>query len=199
MWRSTLGVRAATRDALVAPLHPEPPHLRVERLPRDPEAPRRGALRRLLLEPPADQRGLDACEDAGEGLVVAERVGVADATGEVVAADRASLPDREDEPVDLVLELAHVPRPRVRLERAQRLGLEARGLAALAALEVLAEVRDERRDVGHPVAERRDADREDGEPVVEVEPEATRLRLRFERAVRRRDHARPHAPHAIGA
>src|SRR5207245_8676458 len=95
------------RDA-VGP-HAEPSHLRVERLAGDAEAPGRGGLGGLLAQALPDERDLDAGEDAVEGFLVCRGISVADAVRQVVTADALSLGHAEDEPVDLVLQLAHVP------------------------------------------------------------------------------------------
>src|SRR5437870_10873110 len=177
----------------------EAAELGVEGLARDAETARGGALGGLLLEALADERELDAREDAGERLARHDRVRVADAGGQVMAAEALLRADGEHQAVHLVGELAHVARPGVSLERPQRGAVEAARRAALALLAAGEEVRRERRHVGHAVPERRHADGEHGEAVVEVEAEAPRRHLGLERAVGGRDDARAHAAHAGGA
>jgi len=69
-------------------------------------------------------------------------------SGQVLAADALLLRAAEDEPMNLVLELAHVARPRVRLEDAQGVAVEAARLAAFPGFETAEEVLDQARDVG---------------------------------------------------
>src|SRR5204862_6572005 len=88
-----------------------------------------------------------------------------------------------------VLELAHVPRPVVRRERGERRGGDPRDRAVVLPREDVAETLDEKRDVLTPGAQGRDLHRDDGEAVVEVLPEAPRLDLLGEVAVRRGDEA----------
>src|SRR5438552_17318569 len=173
--------------------------LGVEGFARDAKAARGGALRGLLLEALADERELDPREDAGERLARHDRVRVADAGGQVMAADALPRTDGEHQAVHLVGELAHVARPGVGLERSQRVAVEAARHAALALLTAGGEVPRERRHVGHAVPERWHANGEHGEAVVEVEAEAPRRHLGLERAVGGREDARAHAARAVGA
>src|SRR4029453_19358548 len=93
-------------------------------------------------------------------------------TGEHPRLDRLARRADIDEPPDLVLQLADVPRPGVRGQRAQRFYRDAaNGLAGLAR-EGADELLHERGDVVAPVAQRRDLHRVAGHAVVEVAAEA---------------------------
>src|SRR5205823_2624762 len=181
--RGSRATAVARRRRSVARTGSQAAELGVEGFARDAETARGGALRGLLLEALADERELDPREDAGERLAREGRVGVADAGGQVMAADALPRADGEHQAVHLVGELAHIARPGIGLERAQRVAVEAAHRAALALLAAREEVRRERRHVGHAVPERRHADGEHGEAVVEVEAEAPRRHLGLERAV----------------
>ena len=105
---------------------------------------------------------------------------------------------REREPIVLgerqqprhrVLELAHVARPRVGLERLDQRGLDLDGAHAVA-IGVRAHERvHERLDVLGALAQRRNADGNDVEPIEQVFAESTGLGLGGEIAVRRDDEA----------
>src|SRR5437879_2745651 len=146
-------------------LYAESLHLRVQCLARDAEAAGGGALRGFLLQPLADQGELDAGEDARERLL-RHGVDVADVRRQVASCDAASGRDAEDQAMDLVLELAHVSRPAICLQRAEGVGLEPVDRAALAGGEAGEERLRQRRHLRRTVAERRDADRKHGESVV---------------------------------
>ena len=85
----------------------------------------------------------------------------------------------------LVLQLTHVARPCVRLQPRQTAPIDAH-LATARVL--LHEVRDQRRDVFRPRAQRRHGDRHDGEAIVEVLPKRPGADHRLEVAMRRREH-----------
>src|SRR5437870_7575903 len=197
--RRSRATAVARRRRSVARTGSQAAELGVEGFTRDAETARGGALRGLLLEALADERELDPREDAGERLARHDRLGVADAGGQVMAADALPQADGEHQAMHLVGELAHVARPGVGLERPQRGAVEAAHRAALALLAAGEEVRRERRHVGHAVPERWHANGEYGEAVVEVEAEAPRRHLGLERAVGGRDDARAHAARAVGA
>src|SRR6266403_666319 len=197
--RRSRATAVARRRRSVARTGSQAAELGVEGFTRDAETARGGALRGLLLEALADERELDPREDAGERLARHDRLGVADAGGQVMAADALPQADGEHQAMHLVGELAHVARPGVGLEGPQRGAVEAAHRAALALLAAGEEVRRERRQVGRAVPERRHANGEHGEAVVEVEAEATRRHLGLERAVGGRDDARAHAARAVGA
>ena len=90
--------------------------------------------------------------------------------------------------LDGVLQLADVPRPRVREKRGLRLGREGEPPARLGAV-AREEVPRERQDVLAPLAQRRELDRDDVQAEVEVLAEAARGHLVAEDAVRRGDDA----------
>ena len=89
----------------------------------------------------------------------------------------------EDQPVHLVLELADVPWPAIRLQRLERVRREAAGGALLLRLEPPEERRQEGEDVAAPMPQRRDPQRKHRQPVVEVAPEASGVDLVLESAV----------------
>src|SRR5579885_1047100 len=177
----------------------EAPQLCVERLAGDAEAAGGGSLGRLLGEPLADDRELDAGEQPGERLCGGGAVGRPDAGGEVVAADARAGWHREHEAVHLVLELADVARPGVELERPERVGRDAARAALFLALEAAEERLDEAGNVPDAMAKRRDPDRKHGEPVVEVAAKAPGGDLGLERPVGGGDDARAYAVRAVGA
>src|SRR5262249_42349336 len=153
----------------------EAPELSVERLARDAEAAGGGGLRGQGVQPLQDQRQLEAGEKRGERRE--RRRASADRGREMVRPDTLVVADGEHEAVDLVLQLAHVARPRVVRQRVERLRCEACRLPPLLALEAGEEARREERDLADALAERRHLDREDGQPVVEIPPEPAGLDL----------------------
>ena len=96
--------------------------------------------------------------------------------GEVRGAEDAALAGHEG-PLDGVFELAHVPRPVVVHEQAQRLLGDAGHLAAQLVGEAVEELLREERHVLDPLPKRREVDVDHVEPVVEVVAEAA-LRAR---------------------
>src|ERR1700693_2042185 len=94
-------------------------------------------------------------------------LGVADLGGQVFSADRLGGAE-DDQPLDQVLHLAHVPGHAVRVEALHGGGRERIGLAAEARRGLQQEVAGERRDVLPPLAQRRHGDRHDREPEIEV-------------------------------
>ena len=94
--------------------------------------------------------------------------GVGDLGRQALARDLGAGRD-DDGALDDVLQLAHVPRPRVLLEQRQHLGRELVGDVAAVLLVVLAyEVLCEREHVLAPLAQRGQLDGDDREAVVEV-------------------------------
>ena len=89
--------------------------------------------------------------------------------------------------LDHVLELAHVSRPRVRLEQLERLRVDAADRLADLAGAAPHEVLREEPDVSGALAQRRHLEREDGESIVEVAAEAALCNCLEEIAVRGRD------------
>ena len=75
---------------------------------------------------------------------------------------------QDDSTFEDVLELAHVPRPRVRHQPAQRAGLDPLEPPPDARRELVEEELRQEWDVLGPLAERRERQREDAEPVVQV-------------------------------
>ena len=106
---------------------------------------------------------------------------------------------REDErALQEVLELADVPGPLVRLERAPHVLRHPRRAAVHRRRVAGEEVGRERPDVLAPVAQRRQLHREHREPVVEVGPEGAARDHLLEVPVGRGDDAHVHA-HRLGA
>ena len=102
-----------------------------------------------------------------------------------------------DGPLDHVLELAHVPRPRVALEQLHGLRRDrARTALPISLREALAEVLGEERDVLAPLAQRRGPDRDDVQAVVEVLAERASAAPgpRAARSSRRSRARRPRSP-----
>src|SRR5205823_7125357 len=93
----------------------------------------------------------------------------------------------EDETVDLVGQLAHVPGPGVALERPQRPGMEAAQRLRFRRRHVLEKVDGERTDVVPALAEWREPDRKDAQTVQQVLPEGARAHGLFEVAICRRE------------
>ena len=101
------------------------------------------------------------------------------------------------EPLERVLELAHVARPRVRGEPVhERVGHRERGEPE-PLREAPQEVAREDRDVLGPLAQRRDAELHDVEPVVEILAEPARAHELLQVAVGRREDAHVHVPHPL--
>src|SRR5205823_5381170 len=96
------------------------------------------------------------------------------------------------------LELAHVPRPRVRHEGVLGFGGECETAAGFAGVP-REEVSGERQDVVPALAQRDELDRDDVQPVIQVVAEAAGRRLVAERAVARGDDADVDAPRARAA
>src|SRR5581483_10436836 len=166
-------------EAVLPKLVPERPLAHAE----EPRGTRLHLLR--LLERLRDHVALEAIE----GLVETEtRRGVPRrrrGLAEVEQPDAHGVrPAEDDGALDRVLELAHVPRPRVLLEEPER-GLGDLRYAAGATLAELPEkVADEIPDVLVALAERRDPDLDDAEPVVQIRAEPCGDHLRAEVAVR---------------
>src|SRR2546425_9805609 len=87
--RGSRATAVARRRRSVARPRSQAAELRVEGFARDAETARGGALRGLLLEALADERELDPREDAGERLARHDRLGVAGAGGQGMAAGAA--------------------------------------------------------------------------------------------------------------
>src|SRR5436189_176953 len=106
----------------------ELPELRPQRFARHAQAARRrGTVVAVLAEPRADGRELDLAHDLLERTrAAARRRGRAldDPRGEEVGRDALARLRAQDEPVDLVLQLAHVAGPRVALEEPERARVE---------------------------------------------------------------------------
>src|SRR5690606_6971071 len=100
--------------------------------------------------------------------LVDEVLHLPDAGAQVLGLDEAALVELDDEPLHLVLELAHVARPLVGAQELHGLLAEAADTAPELVGVALHEVPREERDVLAPLAERRYAEREDLEPVEEV-------------------------------
>jgi S1-C subfamily serine protease len=116
--REPTDVGGATGDSDGPRGDSEASHLRVQGLAGDAEAAGGGALGGLLLQALADERQLDTIEDAVERLLDDRRVALPDAACEVLARDALAGRAGQHQAVHLVLELAHVTRPRVRLQGA---------------------------------------------------------------------------------
>ena len=91
--------------------------------------------------------------------------------------------------LDHVLELADVARPRMRLDRGDRVGQDRHRAAALLGGELAHERMREQRRIALAVAQRRDLDDDLGQPIVEVLAEAARRDLVLQVLVRRADDA----------
>src|SRR5437899_516328 len=103
-----------------------------------------------------------------------------------------------DQPLDRVLELAHVARPRIFAQAGQRLGRELL-LPPVLRVELGEEPRREPRNLLAPLPQRRHADLDHVEPVVEVFPELTTSHRLFEVPISRGDHARIDVDHSVPA
>ncbi|MBP1637187.1 MAG: hypothetical protein H6Q10_3761 [Acidobacteria bacterium] len=123
----------------------------------------------------------------------------ADLDRQVVHLDRLGLPGHH-QPLEHVLQLAHVPGPRVLEQGRQRLrGHRARRVRPLAA-EVGEEVLDQRRDVLLALAQGRDVQVNDVQAVVEILPERPLRDHLGQVPVGRGDHPDVHhAGRAVGA
>src|SRR3984885_4896531 len=89
--------------------------------------------------------------------------------------------------LDDILELANVPRPRVRREDVERVGLGADDVLLEPLVELAEEMLHEERDVDGPLAQRGQANRHDVQPVVEVFAKCARRDQLLQVAVRRGD------------
>src|SRR6059058_3372760 len=204
-----LGVTLAGRGGSVLARAPprgdeaELPELRPQRFARHAQAARRGgAVIAMLAEPCADGRELDLAHDLLERARTAPRCrgrALDDPRGEEVGRDALARLRAQDEPVDLVLQLAHVAGPRVALEEPERARVEAAELLRLLGADPLEQVQREEPDVCAALAQRREPDREDAQPVVEVRAEAAFAGRLPEVAVARRDHAHVDLPPAVAA
>src|SRR5207249_6898418 len=96
-------------------------------------------------------------------------------SGEEVVEAGARRAGEHQECLEGVLELAHVARPGVGGERAQRRRTRRREGGAVSAVEAGDEVLDELREILASLAERRQPDGDDAQPVVQVAPELPRL------------------------
>src|SRR5438552_5826858 len=186
-----IGLRAQAHWPLIR-LHPQPLHLLEQPPVRDPQL-----LRRPRLHPTrAPERGLDllALEGVGAVLEDARRGAVAarllEPLGEEIVGDRRARRREQHGPLELVGELAHVPRERVAGEERERLLARLGDRLLHLAREPPEQVARERRDVLAPLAQRGEADREDAQAIVEVLAEAAGLHLVLEGAVGGHDDAR---------
>src|SRR5438046_7850909 len=140
--------------------------LRPQRFARQAQAARRGgAVIAVLAEPCADGRELDLAHDLLERARTAPRCrgrALDDPRGEEVGRDALARLRAQDEPVDLVLQLAHVAGPRVALEEPERARVEAAELLRLLGADPLEQVQREEPDVCAALAQRREPDREIG-------------------------------------
>ncbi len=107
---------------------------------------------------------------------------------EIAGLDLGAAGD-DDRSLDGIFELAHVPRPRIRLQHRQSLGGRAAHRLAARARELGDEVVDEARNVLAPIAQGRQMDREDVQPVIEIFAELPLGDHRLEVAVGRRHDA----------
>src|SRR5438093_2505925 len=204
-----LGVTLAGRGGSVLARAPaggdeaELPELRPQRFARHAQAARgRGPVIAVLAEPRADGRELDLAHDLLQGARAAAcggRRALDDPRRQEVGRDAFARLRAQHEPVDFVLQLAHVAGPRVALEEAERARVEAAERLPLARADPLEQVQRDQPDVPAALAQRREPDREDTQPVVEVRAEAAFARRLREVAVARRDHAHVDLPLAVAA
>src|SRR5256886_3628081 len=169
---------------------PEQPELRPERFARHAEAScRRAPMVAMLAEAGEDGGELHLADDLLERAgAVGRRCGVLDdPRGEQLRHDPLAGLGAEDETVDLVGQLAHVPGPGVALERPQRPGMEAAQRLRFRRRHALEKVDGERTDVVPALAEWREPDRKDAQTVQQVLPEGARAHGLFEVAIRRCD------------
>src|SRR5262245_1499168 len=180
----------------------------------------RGAIqpeqaRRLVLVPVralerlSDQVGLEAVHhlvegDAGLRQPLASRSGLGVAAAAVQRARQVGEADlaaaaQHHQPLDQVLELAHVARPVVAHERFHGLGRDAARAELLLLAGLAQEVRHEQRDVLAALAERRHFDRDHVEPVEQVLAEALLPDRQLQLLMRGRDHAHVHLDRVRGA
>src|SRR5438876_5659443 len=169
---------------------PEQPELRPERFARHAEAScRRAPMVAMLAEAGEDGGELHLADDLLERAgAVGRRCGVLDdPRGEQLRHDPLAGLGAEDETVDLIGQLAHVPGPGVALERPQRPGMEPAQRLRFRRRHVLEKVDGERTDVVPALAEWREPDRKDAQTVQQVLPEGARAHGLFEVAIRRCD------------
>ena len=120
--------------AEVGLLDPQPLHPVAHRAERDAEQLRRGrAVEARLLERLVDRRALDAVEIILQRPLVAgghRELGIVGHRRQVqvVGGDLLRVGGQREAALEDVLELAHVARERIALERRDRLGVELRGL-----------------------------------------------------------------------
>src|SRR5207249_21197 len=99
-------------------------------------------------------------------------------------------PVAEDQsPFDHVAQLTHIPRPIPCLKRLQGVGIDGRDALLELAVERLAEVVGEERQVALDLAQGRQGHGGDGDAVVQIGSERTRFHLLLQVAVGRRDEA----------
>jgi hypothetical protein len=160
-------------------------------VPADAEQPRggalvaTGALDGLLQQAALEAVEVDALfwEDERRGARLGAPAAIPDLAGELGRAD--DLPVLEDDdPLDDVLQLAHVAGPGVGLHQLHGLAREPAHLAAKLAVEPTDEVFDQQWDVIAALPQRGHLHLDDIEPEVEVFTERARLDLCGEIAVR---------------
>src|SRR3989442_11685095 len=187
--RVAFGVGRTGQEAIFFPLFPEV-------LPRDGENVGRAlhvaigrfqgeanvfALRVSEREPPRQLEVVRGRLGAGPAVDLTERRQVGLCQARPVAEDHG--------PLDHVAELSHVPRPAPGLEGLERRGVERLDPLLELAVEPLAKVVGEERNVALDFPQRGQGDGGDGDPIVEIGPELAGVHLLFQLSVAGHDEA----------